>query len=157
MPTADRDPRRTIGDELLSVSPVTVCHGMPLFQRTLAALRDAGYHVVRTDAGAWRTAPEMHADLARALEFPAYYGNNLDAFNDCLGDVAERAYGLPRDATGLVLALTGYDRFATASPGVAHALLDIFAARSRDALVTGAQLICLLQVADPRFSWSPSA
>jgi hypothetical protein len=157
MPTADRDPRRTIGDELLSVAPVTVFHDPAPLQRTLAALQEAGYHVVRADAGAWHTAPEMHAELARSLEFPSYYGDNLDAFNDSLGDVAERAYGLPHDATGLVLALTGYDRFASAVPGVADALLDIVAARSRDALATGEQLICLIQADDPHFTWPPSA
>jgi hypothetical protein len=156
MPTADRDPRRTIGDELLSVSPVTTFHSMTLLQGTLTAMRDAGYHVARADAGTWRAAPEMHADLARVLEFPSYYGGNLDAFNDCLGDVAARAYGFPPDATGLVLALTGYDRFAAQLPSLANALLDIFAARSRGALAAGEQLICLIQATDPRFAWKPS-
>lgn len=35
------------------------------------------------------TEDALHAYLARELGFPAYYGNNLDALNDCLADVDE--------------------------------------------------------------------
>ena len=31
---------------------------------------------------------ELHALLAGPLSFPTWYGNNLDALFDCLGDVA---------------------------------------------------------------------
>jgi len=31
----------------------------------------------------------MHRALALALHFPDYYGNNLDALEECLGEVAE--------------------------------------------------------------------
>ena len=30
-----------------------------------------------------------HDDLAEAFGFPAYYGRNLDALHDCLGDIGE--------------------------------------------------------------------
>ncbi|MFD9005044.1 barstar family protein [Streptomyces sp. NPDC059582] len=29
----------------------------------------------------------MHRDVATAIDFPDYYGHNLDALNDCLRDV----------------------------------------------------------------------
>ena len=31
---------------------------------------------------------EFHADLAGKLEFPPYYGRNLDALHDCLTDIS---------------------------------------------------------------------
>ena len=34
------------------------------------------------------TAEEAHDKLARKLDFPEYYGHNLDALEDCLGDIA---------------------------------------------------------------------
>ena len=34
------------------------------------------------------TAEEAHDKLARKLDFPEYYGRNLDALEDCLGDIA---------------------------------------------------------------------
>ena len=30
---------------------------------------------------------ELHTQLAQALSFPAWYGNNLDALHDCLTDI----------------------------------------------------------------------
>ena len=32
----------------------------------------------------------MHEELKRKLQLPEYYGNNLDALNDCLGERPER-------------------------------------------------------------------
>lgn len=34
-------------------------------------------------------AEDMHARIAEALDFPAYYGSNLDALHDCLTDIDE--------------------------------------------------------------------
>ena len=33
---------------------------------------------------------DLHAYLAARLDFPAYYGNNLDALQDCLGDIDDQ-------------------------------------------------------------------
>lgn len=32
----------------------------------------------------------MHAELREKLDLPDYYGDNLDALNDCLGERSER-------------------------------------------------------------------
>lgn len=39
------------------------------------------------DGGAMDTREAAHAELARTLSFPAYYGKNLDALHDCLTDM----------------------------------------------------------------------
>lgn len=36
---------------------------------------------------AFDSAADVHALLAEELGFPAYYGHNLDALEECLGDV----------------------------------------------------------------------
>ncbi len=41
------------------------------------------------DCGPVSTPESLHSALAHALEFPEYYGKNLDALYDCLTDVAE--------------------------------------------------------------------
>ena len=40
------------------------------------------------DTGKARTVGELHGLLAGALGFPGYYGRNLAALEDCLGDLA---------------------------------------------------------------------
>ena len=42
---------------------------------------------VQLSAAAWNTPEKAHADLAQALNFPEYYGHNLDALHDCLTDI----------------------------------------------------------------------
>jgi len=36
-----------------------------------------------------RTREELHNILARELDFPEWYGNNLDALHDCLTSICE--------------------------------------------------------------------
>nr|WP_171783993.1 barstar family protein [Isoptericola halotolerans] len=128
----------------------------------LAVLDDAcirlsalGYRVVRIEADAWCDAASMFDALAVALELPGHFRRNFDALNDCLSDVAAGDYGLPADAIGLALVLTGYDSFAATEPVAAQALADPFADQSRTALLFGHRLICLLQSDNPRFDLAP--
>ncbi|MFE4862905.1 barstar family protein [Streptomyces sp. NPDC056670] len=113
----------------------------------------------------WRTLPrsrpvswsKMPSASQRAkMNFPDYYGHNLDALNDCLGDVA--CYGGYDDApegAGLVLSFTNYDRFSTACPRAAQVVLEIIADRARQAAVLHRRLICLVQSDDPQIRFEP--
>ena len=42
---------------------------------------------VLLDEARFGAPADVHAYLAATLRFPAYYGRNLDALNDCLGDL----------------------------------------------------------------------
>ena len=44
---------------------------------------------VQLSAAGWDTPEKAHRDLAKALDFPAYYGHNLDALHDCLTALPE--------------------------------------------------------------------
>jgi hypothetical protein len=116
---------------------------------SLGWLGEHGYHIVRLDAGEWATEATMHHALAEALDFPDYYGKNLDALNDCLGDVASLAYGSREGATGLVLALDRFDRFMRQLPRAAPIVLDIFASQARVAALIGHRMLCLVRSDDP--------
>ena len=83
-----------------------------VLQEALSWLQGHGYHIASVDAASWLTPADMHADVARALDVPSYYGANLDALEDCLRDVAVQSYGWSEPDTGLVLVINGYDAFA---------------------------------------------
>lgn len=58
----------------------------------------------------------VHAELKAKLDLPDYYGNNLDALNDCLGELRERP---------LVVVEAAND-FLQGDAGYACALLRVF-------------------------------
>lgn len=140
---------------LLRNTFVTMFWDTTILEPTVAWLGDHGYHVVPIDAAEWTDEADLHRDIAAALDFPDYYGENLDALNDCLRDVVSCDYGNDADATGFVLVLHHYDGFAAAAPRVAHAVLDIFADRARGALLIGRRMMCLVQSDDPRLTFPP--
>jgi len=58
--------------------------------------------------------------LARDLEFPAYFGENWDAFEECLNDMAWAP------APGYVILLENWETFARRSPGEMETARSIF-------------------------------
>jgi hypothetical protein len=72
-----------------------------LLRKTVEWLLNHAYQVATVDTADWSDAADMHRDIARTLDFPDYYGRNLDALNDCLGDVACGAYAVRPNVTGL--------------------------------------------------------
>ncbi|OEJ36117.1 barnase inhibitor [Streptomyces subrutilus] len=135
---------------------VTLFWRQRLLDQAVQRLEDRDFRVVRLAAGQWSTEQDMHRAIAAALHFPDYYGHNLDALNDCLGDVAcYGPYDDSEEGAGLVLAFIDYDRFAAVCPEAAHVVLDIIADRARHAAVLQRRLICLVHSNDPDIQFDP--
>jgi RNAse (barnase) inhibitor barstar len=124
---------------------------MELFEQALGSLSELGYDVARLDASGWVQESDMHRDMAAALDFPDYYGHNLDALNDCLRDIVSGDVG----SAGFILAFTRYDKFAAHCPREAQIVLDIVADQARRALLTGYRVCCLVQSDDPDIRFEP--
>ncbi|MER7468621.1 barstar family protein [Streptomyces sp. NPDC097981] len=147
---------RLPGIEYMSNTFVTLFWRQRLLNQAVQRLEDCDFRVVRLAAGQWSTEQDMHRAIAAALQFPDYYGHNLAALNDCLGDVAcYGPYDDSTDGTGLVLTFTDYDRFAAACPQAAQAVLDIIADQARHAAVLQRRLICLVHSNDPDIQFDP--
>ncbi|MFJ3713754.1 barstar family protein [Streptomyces sp. NBC_01267] len=144
------------GIEYMDNTFVTLFWRRRLLTEAELRLEECGFRVVHLAAGEWASEQDMHRDVAAALQFPDYYGHNLDALNDCLGDVA--CYG-PYDGspegTGLVLSITDYDHFTAACPRAAQVVLDIVADQARQAAVLRRRFFCLLHSNDPDIQFEP--
>ena len=66
------------------------------------------------------TKADFLSSAAAALSFPDYFGNNWDAFEDCLTDMSWQ------EARGYVLLLDDFGPFAEHSPDEFHTALEIF-------------------------------
>lgn len=142
------------GAEFLK-SAVNLYCNPSLLDRDIAALQDAGYRILTVDASSWMGVADMHQDLATVFGFPAHYGQNWAALNDCLSDVRAADWDLSTGALRVVLALRRFDVFTTKFPSEAHFLLDIYAVNQREALIDGDHLLCLVQSDDPRLQLAP--
>ncbi|MEY9875289.1 hypothetical protein ABH931_004790 [Streptacidiphilus sp. MAP12-33] len=135
---------------------VTLYWHPPVLEGVVDRLLRAGFAVVRLDASGWRTEDDLHDDVAAALDFPNYYGRNLDALNDCLRDVMSGEYGVPSGAAGVAFVFTHYDAFVRACPREAHVVLDILADHARRASVLGGpRTLCLVHSDDPDLAPAP--
>ncbi|MFD7018519.1 barstar family protein [Streptomyces sp. NPDC059928] len=144
------------GIEFMDNTFVTLFWRRQLLTEAELRLENRGFQIIRLAAGEWSTEQELHQAIAAALQFPDYYGHNLDALNDCLGDVARFGpYSESPDGAGLVLSFTGYDRFAAACPRAAQIVLDIIADQARRAAVLHRRMICLVHSNDPDIQFEP--
>jgi RNAse (barnase) inhibitor barstar len=116
-----------------------------VLEKDLNWFRKEKYRIVDFNCTNWTNPSLVHKDLKKQLEFPDYYGENLDALNDCLSD-------LEINETGTVIV---FRHFQTIDTDFAHGILDIFARNSRLHNLFGNRLITLVQVDDPKYKIKP--
>lgn len=85
-----------------------------------AAAESAGLAYVECEFGETRELDVALEKLGRCLGFPDWYGNNLDALNDCLTDLSWR------DTPETVLLISGCDELRAELPEGFDALLQVF-------------------------------
>lgn len=130
--------------QLLLNGAISLYFSESILQDDCTWLKEHGYKVRGMDASNWRSEQNFHDDVKRILEFPEYYGKNMDAFNDCLSDLEISMDG------GFAIAFLHFDEFYDALPERAHAVLDIIETNSRRFLITGQRLLGLIQTSNPR-------
>ncbi len=97
--------------------------------------RSAGWVVREIDTREAHDSAEMYDQIAAAWELPAWFGRNLDALWDVLGDLA---------VAPLLVVWTGYGDLADVDPQLAQTVLELL----RDAS-TQAQAIAVVVLQAP--------
>ncbi|MGW0039098.1 barstar family protein [Gordonia sp. NPDC003376] len=83
---------------------------------TLPATLPDGVELRVTDGARLRTRKALFTEFARIWTFPAYFGHNADAFDECMRDLDEfaRDAGKPTP-TGYLTVITGAQRLLTSA------------------------------------------
>ncbi len=128
--------------EILRRGPICKYHNNGILNEDFSWFSDHNFEVIDMDCRTWNKN-NFHKKIKEAMFFPDYYGENLNAFIDCLGDMFNNSY------RGLVLIFRNFDRLVEEHRPSAEGILDCIAWTSREWLVEGHKLICLIQSSDP--------
>lgn len=134
---------------LLRDGGVVLYHADRILAEDIGWLRAERYRIHEFDGGRWTAESTFHADVAEAFAFPAYYGRNLDAFNDCIGDVE-----VPVDG-GLAIVIRRADAVDLRDGQFLPIVLDSLAGTTRWNLLFGRRMLTLLQSHDPTINYPP--
>ncbi|SDK25907.1 Barstar, RNAse (barnase) inhibitor [Catalinimonas alkaloidigena] len=128
--------------QLIQDSSIILYRNNGFLDEDLVTLSKLNYHIIDINVAKWNIK-HVHKHLKEALGFPGYYGENLNAFNDCLRDLYDTRF------RGLVLVFRRFDNLTDQSRSFCEALLDIIAHTSRNWSLTGYFFIGMFQSNDP--------
>jgi hypothetical protein len=134
---------------ILRISPVCLFHKENVLKDMVRWLEQHDYIIHEFDATRWSSEDDLHGHLKKELAFPEYYGRNLDALDECLGEMAFHSKG------GAALVFWRYDAFQRTQSVLAQTLLDIVAGASYRHLANGRKLLALVQSDDPSIHFDP--
>jgi len=132
--------------EILKDGPICKYFKNGVLDKDIIWFSNNNFDVIEMNARNWNRK-NAHEKLKIALNFPEYYGKNLNAFKDCLGDMYNKRY------KGLILVFRHFDNFVDEDKRFAEGLLDIIAKESRIWLITGQKLIGLIQSDNPHLEF----
>ncbi|GGD15551.1 barstar family protein [Flavobacterium orientale] len=133
--------------EILRHGPICKYFKNGILDEDLIWFSNNNFEIIEMNCRNWNSK-NAHQHLKVALNFPDYYGENLNAFADCLTDMYNKRY------KGLILVFRRYDHFVEEDGKFAEAILDIITGESRVWLLSGQKLIGLVQSDNPDLDFS---
>lgn len=122
--------------------PILKYFSQEILEKDITELEKMRYQVIELSM-ADLTDDNVHKKIQESLDFPDYYGCNMEAFEDCLNDKFNKKY------KGLVIVLHHFDTFYSQNKDFSYALMDGIASVAWSWLLAGQKLIGLVQSDDP--------
>jgi RNAse (barnase) inhibitor barstar len=119
------------------------------YAKLMAAAEELGFAVFRVDLGQATNKEELLAAIGQAMGFPDWFGNNLDALADCLGDLEWAP------AEGYLVLLEHCDQLHANAGEDLVATLRIFEAATNEWRERDIALWCLVDMQADGIAWLP--
>lgn len=124
--------------------PIVKYFSSDILKDHIDQLEKMRYRIIEVSTLMW-TKDNFHKKIRDAFDFPDYYGENLAAFKDCLGDMFDRKFN------GLAIVFRHFDSFHSKEQDLSEGILDAIFSESWAWLLTGKKLMALVQSDDPDF------
>jgi RNAse (barnase) inhibitor barstar len=134
---------------LLQKGSITLFYKDSVLEETIELLKDKKYVIKKLNCSKLDSELIFHEEVAKVLEFSSYYGENLDAFNDCISTLDIPFF------SGYVIVFTQFNLFSNLFPKMAWSVLGILERNSRDNLLFGKRLFTLIQSDEPNIHFEP--
>jgi len=131
---------------LLKDGNVIKYHNTDVLEGDIEWLDKNNYDLIDIDTASWNSN-NFHQSIKSSFSFPDYYGENLNAFADCLSDMKNAKY------KGLVIVLRRFDNFTDLDRVLSESLLDAISSIARRWVLQGFYLLCLVQSDDPDITY----
>ncbi|MFY9224479.1 MAG: barstar family protein [Blastocatellia bacterium] len=131
--------------ELLLYGTIILYHNVLIMGQDVADLKDLNYKIVEFDCRNWTTKNKMHKQVKELLEFPDYYGKNLDALVDCL-----RHDVIINEKGGLCILLKNFEIFKDKFSEYSQSFLNVLAYISHYHQLFGKILLTLVHSNNPK-------
>lgn len=135
------EPNR-LDEEILRDGAIGMYYSVDILEEDIKNLQGFNYKIIDINVSDW-TSKTIHPNLEHSLDFPDYYGRNLDAFADCLDDMYDKKY------TGLLIVFRHFDKLIEQDKSESKGILDVIARISRQWMISGQRLLCLIQSDNP--------
>lgn len=84
--------------------PITKYFSEEILEKDTIKFEKIGYQIIEVSTMEW-TKENVHSKIQQAFSFPDYYGQNMNAFKDCLDDKFNKKY------KGLLIVFKNFDSF----------------------------------------------
>ncbi|WP_245595995.1 barstar family protein [Paenibacillus taiwanensis] len=119
--------REVLWKTLMMNGSIVMFWRQSILEKYVEHIREEGFDVYLFDCESWDKNSCL-LEIGSTLDFPDYYGKNLDAFNDCLSDIVP-------SGEGFVLVFKNFDKFNVRDKDTAYHVLDIIQNNSWKLLV----------------------
>lgn len=124
--------------------PIVKYFSLEVLEKDINELEKMWYQIIDLSTFNW-SRDNAHKKIKEGFDFPDYYGENLAAFKDCLGDKFNKKY------RGIVIVLRHFDSFYSKEKDFSQGLLDAIFRESWEWLLAGKKIITMVQCDDPDF------
>ena len=131
--------------ELVRDGCINLFYKTEVYLNTIEKLKNESIDIYVFDAIDWNKEENFYSSFSKGMNFPDYFGNNLDAINDCLGDLINK---------NIAICISNYENFMIKCQKQANILPKIILTNCWEAILQENVMLMLIQTNNGSISFN---